>query len=69
MKAFATPRFDAAGLTSLFRARNLEALQRRADHTATLHARLDPSAELRERVHRADRIAPANPSLWILHAR
>ena len=69
MKVFATPRLAAADLTSFFRVRNLEALQHRADRKATLQARLDPDAELRERVHHADRVSPAHQSFWILHAR
>ncbi len=69
MKVFTTPRFDAANLTSFFRVRNLEALRHRADRKATLQARLDPDADLRERVHQADRASSANPSFWILHAR
>ena len=68
MKVFTTPRVAAADLTSFFRVRNLEALQQRADRKAALQARLDPDADLRERVHHADRM-PAQRPFWILHAR
>ena len=69
MKVFATPRTDAAELTSYFRARAIDRMRRAADRTAALKARLDHNGELRDRINYADRTTGTNPSFWILHAR
>ena len=65
MKDFTLPRRGAAGFASLFRARSIEQMLRRADTAASLQRSLDRAGALRGRIRQADSTA----SFWILHAR
>lgn len=68
MKVFATPRLDAAHLTSYLRARAVARLARAADRAAAVRVERDDS-QARDRVHHAEDAESMHTSFWILHAR
>lgn len=67
MKVFATPRLDAAILTSYFRARALARMSRAAKRDAVRDQARD--VQVRDRIDQSDPAASTNASFWILHAR